>query len=95
MRNYSLPDNAYIEGSQVALKHYREDRVLISGNPSGEEYIALTAHQLCLVFVEIQDAERILREFKQGCCGSPKSSEPAFSLATENDVRQWRGELSP
>ena len=80
------------EDGQVYLKHYHDGHVPLMGQyPSGHQYVALTRHHVCMVSIHPEDLGPILA-IKQGCCGHPKRNDPAFSYASAEDVKRWKGE---
>jgi hypothetical protein len=79
------PEAQIDKGGNVAIKYRQPGRVLITGSPSGKEYVAVTEANICLTWVEIQDVDYILAK-RGGCCNK---KQKAFRLANEDDVRRW------
>lgn len=73
------------DDGQIALKYRQPGNILLVGNPSGKEYVAVTQANICLVLVDPADVDFILAK-KDGCCGGKQQS---FYLANEADVRRW------
>jgi len=73
------------EAGEIAVKYRQPGQVLITGGPSGKEYVAVTEANICLAWVDQRDVEFILGK-KGGCCGK---KQKAFSLANADDVRRW------
>jgi hypothetical protein len=70
---------------EIAVKYRQPGNVLLQGNPSGKEYVAVTQANICMAWVDPADVDYILAK-KDGCCGGRQQS---FFLAHEADVRQW------
>lgn len=70
---------------QIALRYRQTGNVLLQGNPSGTEYVAVTEANICLAWVDPADVDFILAK-RDGCCGGKRQS---FHLANESDVRRW------
>lgn len=73
------------EKNEVAVKYRQPGQVLLIGNPSGRQYVAITQANICLVWINPEDVDFILAK-KDGCCGGKRQS---FYLANESDVRRW------
>lgn len=70
---------------QIALRYRQTGNVLLQGNPSDKEYVAITQANICLAWVDQADVDFILTK-RDGCCGKKQQS---FHLANEADVRRW------
>lgn len=70
---------------QIALRYRQAGNVLLQGNPSGAEYVAVTQANICMAWVDQADVDFILTK-KDGCCDGKRQS---FHLANEADVRRW------
>lgn len=79
------PEAQVNEQGQIAVKYRQPGQVLISGCPSGNEYVAVTQANICLAWIEPEDVDFVLAK-KGGCCGK---KQQAFHLANESDVRRW------
>lgn len=78
--------SAQTNGSgQIALRYRQPGNVLLQGNPSGKEYVAVTRASICMVWVDPADVDFILAK-KDGCCGGKRQS---FHLANKIDVELW------
>jgi hypothetical protein len=88
-----IPNTITNAQGQVALRHFKPSTVLIQNNPSGNEYVARTSHDVCLVYVFPEDIDRVFR-IDRSCCGH-RNSQSAFSYATQNDVDTWEGKYAP
>jgi hypothetical protein len=73
------------EQIEVALRYRQTGNVLLQGNPSGKEYVAITQANICMAWVDTADVDFILAK-RDGCCGGKRQS---FRLANEADVRRW------
>jgi hypothetical protein len=69
----------------IAVKYRQPGNVLLQGNPSGREYVAVTQANISLAWIDPTDVDFILAK-KDGCCGGKRQS---FYLANESDVRRW------
>ena len=79
------PEAQINEAGQIALRYRQPGNVLLTGNPSGKEYVAVTEANICMVWVDPEDVDHSLRK-KDGCCGGKQQS---FHMANEDDVRRW------
>lgn len=79
------PEAQRNDNGQIALKYRQPGNILLQGNPSGKEYVAVTQANICLAWVDPADIDFILAK-KDGCCGGKRQS---FFLANEADVRRW------
>lgn len=70
---------------EIAVKYRQSGRVLLVGNPSGNEYVAITQANICLAWIDPADVDFTLDK-TDGCCGGKQQS---FHLANEADVRRW------
>lgn len=71
----------------VALCYYHTTNPLVELG-SGESYRVykfVTQHNICLAWVKLEDAQRILN-ILGGCCGGKK---PVYRVASETEVRRW------
>jgi hypothetical protein len=74
------------EQGDIAVKYRQLGNVLLQGNPSSKEYVAITQANICLAWVDPDDVDFILAK-KDGCCGGKRQS---FFLANGSDVRRWK-----
>lgn len=79
------PDAQINDEGQIALKYRQPGNILLVGNPSGLEYVAVTQANICMAWVDPADVDFILAK-RDGCCGGKRQS---FYLANESDVRRW------
>lgn len=79
------PDAQTNDAGQIALKYRQPGNILLQGNPSSTEYVAITHVNICMAWVDPADVDFILTK-KDGCCGGKRQS---FYLASESDVRRW------
>ena len=74
------------DAGEVALCYYQTVNPLVElGN--GHTYKFTTKANICLAWVNEEDAQGIL-DRRKNCCGG---SRPAFRVASEADVRRWSG----
>lgn len=79
------PEAQTNNAGQIALKYRQPGNILLQGNPSGAEYVAVTQANICMAWIDPDDVDFILAK-KDGCCGGKRQS---FYLANESDVRRW------
>jgi hypothetical protein len=79
------PEAQTNDNGEVAVKYRQPGRVLLQGNPSGKEYVAITQANICMAWIDPADVGHVLAK-KDGCCGGKRQS---FYLANEADVRRW------
>jgi hypothetical protein len=79
------PEAQVNNDGEIALKYRQPGNVLLQGNPSGREYVAITQANICMAWIDPADVDHILAK-KDGCCGGKRQS---FFLANESDVRRW------
>jgi hypothetical protein len=79
------PEAQTNEQNEIAVKYRQPGNVLLQGNPSGKEYVAVTQANICMAWIDPADVDFILTK-RDGCCGKKQQS---FYLANESDVRRW------
>ena len=79
------PESQINGAGEVAIKYRQPGNVLLQGNPSGREYVAITQANICLAWIYPADLGFILAN-TDGCCTGKQQS---FFLANESDVRRW------
>jgi hypothetical protein len=82
---YKHPEAQINAQGEIALKYRQPGNVLLQGNPSGREYVAITQANICMAWIDLADLDFVLAK-RDGCCGKKQQS---FSLANESDVRRW------
>lgn len=71
---------------EAALRYRQPGNVLLQGNPSGKEYVAVTQANICMAWVDAADVDFIMAK-RDGCC--VPGGRQSFYLANESDVRRW------
>lgn len=90
MWNMDLSTAQHNGSDQVALCFRTTTNPLVEfGSQTNKTYRAYkfaTKHNICLAWVNIEDAPKVLG-ILGGCCGNKR--QPIYRVASETDVRRW------
>ena len=74
------------EIGQVALKRLRQSPKLITVGK--KQYYFAVQYNISLAWIDPEDVDRVLK-IKHQCCGNNYNVQ--FVIASEQDVRRWKG----